>query len=493
MTFDLEVPKCALYIDGEWSSPDAREAVINPATEETIGEAPVGGMAEVEAALAAGRNAFDNGPWRRMKAVERQAHLQAFHDAIERRAERIRKLIIAEAGVPHWLAGGLQYAVPMAHAQFFIDQATREMVTSLPVEIFPSANGNKVLGGGVTVREPIGVCAAITPFNAPFMLNVGKVFPALATGNTVILKPSPYTPYSALILGEAAVEAKLPKGVLNIVTGGMDVGTALTSDKRVDIVSFTGSDTVGAAIQAQSAPTLKRLLLELGGKSALIVRADADLQAAASSAAVALTQNSGQGCAVTSRLLVHNSVRAAFAGLLVETLRAIKIGNPADPSVRMGPMIRESQRARAEYYVDLARQEGGAMLSGGRRPDEFDKGFYYEPTVFDNVQNHWRIAQEEIFGPVVVVIGYDTDEEAIAIANDSDFGLSGGIFSADVGQAYEIALQIRTGRIGINGGPGGMSTHAPFGGIKRSGYGREYGLEGLNEFTYLKAIGFKGG
>lgn len=493
MAFDIQTPACALYIDGEWHPSDDREAVINPATEETIGEAPVGAITEANAALDAARGAFDNGPWRHMKPAERQSHLQAFHDAIERRSDHIRQLITAEAGVPQWLASGLQYAVPMAHAQFFIDQATREIVTSLPVELFPTPNGNQILGAGVTVREPIGVCAAITPFNAPFMLNVGKVFPALATGNTVVLKPSPYTPYSALVLGEAAAEAKLPKGVLNIVTGRADVGSVLTTDKRVDLVSFTGSDAVGSAIQAQSAPTLKRLLLELGGKSALIVRADADLRAAAASATIALTQNSGQGCAVTSRVLVHNSIRAEFVRLLVEALEAVKIGNPADGSVRMGPMIRESQRARAEFYVELALQEGGKLLTGGGRPAGFDKGFYYSPTLFDEVQNDWRIAQEEVFGPVVVTIGFDTDEEAIAIANDSEFGLSGGIFSTDVGRAYEIALQIRTGRIGINGGPGGMSVHAPFGGIKRSGYGREYGIEGLNEFTYLKAIGFKGG
>jgi acyl-CoA reductase-like NAD-dependent aldehyde dehydrogenase len=280
--------------------------------------------------------------------------------------------------------------------------------------------------------------------------------------------------------------------VLNVVTGGIEAATLLTTDKRVDLISFTGSDKVGAMIQAQAAPTLKRCLMELGGKSALIVRPDANLMQAAMTGASYCT-HAGQGCALLTRHVVHNSVRAEYVAALKGMIGHLKIGNPADPSVTFGPLIREVARTRTESYVDIALSEGATLVTGGKRPAGLDKGYYYEPTLFDNVSNASRLAQEEVFGPICAVIGYDSDEEAIALANDSDFGLSGGIFSADVGRAFEMALQIRTGGVSINGGSGRMSSHAPFGGIKRSGYGREYGEEGLNEFTYVKTIGFHGG
>ena len=315
----------------------------------------------------------------------------------------------------------------------------------------------------------------------------------MAVGCTVVLKPSPYTPIEALILGEIADEVGLPKGVLNVVTGDLEAGTLLTTDKRVDLISFTGSDKVGAMIQAHAAPTLKRCLMELGGKSALIVRADADMMAAAQAALGGFITHCGQGCALTTRMLVHNSIRPQFVQMIAGMLGHVKVGNPADPSVNCGPLIREVARKRTEDYVQIALDEGAKLIAGGKRPDGFDKGFYYEPTLFDDVNNASRLAQEEVFGPIGAVIGFDSDEEAIAIANDSDFGLGGGIFSANVGLAYEMALQMRTGTVGINGGSGSMSSHAPFGGIKRSGYGREYGVDGLNEFTYAKSIAFKGG
>ena len=281
--------------------------------------------------------------------------------------------------------------------------------------------------------------------------------------------------------------------MLNIVTGGKDVGEMLTTDRRIDLISFTGSDLVGAAIQAQAAPTLKRIMLELGGKSALIVRPDANLQEAASSGLGGFIIHAGQGCALLTRHLVHNSVRAQYVEILGAMARGIKVGDPTDPSVQMGPLIREAQRKRTEDYVAIAVDEGARLVAGGKRPEGLKKGFFYEPTLFDDVRNDWRIAREEVFGPVGVVIGYDTDEEAIALANDSDFGLSGAVFSADVGRAFEIAREIRTGGVSINGGGGSMSSHAPFGGIKRSGYGREYGYEGLNEYTYIKSVSFHGG
>jgi len=485
--------KAALYIRGEWVATSQMEPVLNPATEEVLGHAPVGEAEHIHAAIASAREAFDKGPWPRLAPVARQAKLSAFLDAVQRRAPEIIALIVAEAGATQMLAQYLQYGIPMQHARHAVELAVRPAATPLPVETTPNAQGGLTLGGGVLVRDPAGVVAAITPYNFPFFLNLGKIIPAMAVGCTVVLKPSPYTPFEALILGEIAHEVGLPPGVLNIVTGGRDVGEILTTDKRVDLISFTGSDTVGSAIQAQSAPTLKRVLLELGGKSAMIVRPDADINLAAMSGLGGFTVHSGQGCALLTRHLVHNSIRRQYVDTIRGMAAHIKIGNPADASVTMGPLIREVARQRTESYVDIAKSQGATLISGGKRPANLDRGFFYEPTLFDNVENSHRIAREEVFGPIGVVIGYDTDEEAIALANDSDFGLSGAVFSANVGRAYEIALQLRTGGVLINGGGGRMSSHAPFGGIKRSGYGREYGMEGLNEFTNMKTISFRGG
>jgi len=483
----------SLYIDGEWAECDDHDAVLNPADESVLGEAPVGNAGHVDAAIGAAHDAFHRGPWPQMAARERQGVLTAFLDAIDRRSGEIIDLIVAEAGATLGLAQFLQFGIPMRHARTTLETMMRPAQTSLPIDLTPAADGTTVLGANVLSREPVGVVSAITPYNFPFFLNVGKIIPAMAVGCSVVLKPSPFTPFEALILGQIAEEVGLPRGVLNIVTGGADVGAALTTDKRVDLVSFTGSDTVGAAIQAQAAPTLKRVLLELGGKSALIVRADANIQEAAMAGVMGFTAHCGQGCALTTRHLVHNSVKAQYIEAVKAMVGGMKIGNPADPSVSVGPLIREQARARSENYVEIARSEGARLVLGGKRPEGFDKGFFFEPTLFDDVHNSHRIAQEEVFGPIGVVIGFDTDEEALEIANDSEFGLGGGIYSRDVGKAYEMALKMRVGGVAINGGCGTMSSNAPFGGIKRSGYGREYGVEGLNEFTYMKAIGFHGG
>ncbi len=483
----------SLYIDGEWVTTAGRDAVINPADESLIMMVPVGTAQMVSDAIGAARDAFDKGPWPRLSQAARMAKLTEFLDAIDRRKAGIIDLIVAEAGSTRGLADFLQYGIPMKHARHMIEISARPAITPLPVEVNPNMQGTLTLGANVMSREPMGVVAAITPYNFPFFLNIGKIIPAMAVGCTVVLKPSPYTPIEALILGEIADEVGLPKGVLNIVTGDIEAGTLLTTDKRVDLISFTGSDKVGSMIQAQAAPTLKRCLMELGGKSALIVRADANLMQAAQAGLGGFITHCGQGCALTTRHLVHNSVKAHYVEMLKGMIGHVKIGNPADPNVTYGPLIREVARKRTEDYVQIALDEGATLVAGGKRPAGFDKGFYYEPTLFTDVSNASRIAQEEVFGPIGAVIGYDSDEEAIAIANDSEFGLSGGIFSANVGLAYEMALQLRTGGVGINGGSGAMSSHAPFGGIKRSGYGREYGVDGLNEFTYIKSIAFHGG
>ena len=479
-----------IYVGGEWQQTDNREAVINPADETLLIEAPVGSAAQVEAAIAAARDAFDSGNWPLLPMRDRQAMMTRFLDAIDARKGEIIDMIVAEAGATRMLAEFLQYGIPMKHARRTVEVASRPALTPLPLELTPNAQGGKTLGTGVVSREPVGVVAAISPYNFPFFLNIGKVVPALLVGCTVVLKPSPYTPMQALILGEIADEVGLPKGVFSVVTGDIEAGRLLTSDPRVDLVHFTGSDKVGEMIQAQGAPTLKRIVMELGGKSALIVRADADIQQAAIAGLGGFTVHSGQGCALTTRHLVHNSVRPQFVAALKAMLSNVKIGNPTDPSVGFGPLIREVARQRTESYVAIARDEGATLISGGKRPVGFDKGFFFEPTLFDNVSNDSRLAQEEVFGPIGAVIGFDDDEQAIAMANASDFGLSGAIYSGDPGKAFEMALRIRTGGVSINGGAGTMQSDAPFGGIKRSGYGREYGEDGLNEFTYQKVISF---
>lgn len=480
-----------LYINGRWEAgSEGAEAIINPATEEVIGHAPVGGVAAAEAAIAAAREAFDQGPWPWLSMAERADYMRRMHAALVSRREQIAALIVAEVGCSQMVTQAMQVDMPLGHVLKAIDRSLVTEARQIPVEAVPNPmnpGGPMILGSGSIEREPVGVVSGITGYNFPFLLNLAKVFPALLAGNTLVLKPSPFTPYSALLFGEIAEEIGLPKGVLNIVTGGVEVGSLLSSDPRVDLVSFTGSEAVGIRIMTQAAATLKRVHLELGGKSALIVRADADIQAAAMGAIAGLMINAGQGCALLTRFVVHNSVREQF----VQCARAIagqfKVGDPSDPSVMMGPLIRESQRAKVEGLIASGLEQGATLVCGGGRPASQEKGFFVDITLFDDVTNDMTLAQEEIFGPVGVVIGFDTDEEAIAIANDSRFGLNGGVMTADAAVAYKMAKRIRAGSVYLNGG-GGTMPYAPIGGFKRSGIGREFGPDWLNEFTEEKSI-----
>jgi acyl-CoA reductase-like NAD-dependent aldehyde dehydrogenase len=482
----------SVYVGGEWIKASGEpEAVINPATEDVIGFAPVGGKAEVSDAIAAAREAFDRGPWPRMSPAERGAKLKELHAALMARRADVHRLLIEEVGS---VASGIgtQFDFPMMLAMDAVERGSKYRDIPLPPGTAPGPDGSKKLVGGVTRREPAGVVAAITPYNYPYLLNLVKLFPALIMGCTVVLKPSPFTPFCALIVAEAVAEVGFPKGVVNVVTGGKEVGEMLTTDKRVDLVTFTGSDAVGAAIAAQAAPTLKRLHLELGGKSPLIIRGDADLEQALGAGMMHLS-HCGQGCVLTTRHLVHNSIRKTYVERLAERHRAMKIGNPADTTVALGPLIREGARARTERYVDEGLKSGATLVTGGKRPAGFDKGYFYEPTLFDNVDNSSILAQEEVFGPIGVVIGFDTDAEAIDLANDSVYGLGASVYSADLGAAFDIACAIRTGQVGINGGGAapGSPYLGPFGGYKRSGIGREWGDEGLNAFTELKNVSFR--
>jgi aldehyde dehydrogenase (NAD+) len=314
-----------------------------------------------------------------------------------------------------------------------------------------------------------------------------KVGPALAAGNTVVVKPSPLTPYSTLLIAEAAQRADLPPGVINVVTGGADVGEQLISDPRVDVVSFTGSAVVGARIAGIASARLARVVLELGGKSALIVCADADLDVAAKAGAQSATFHAGQGCALTTRHLVARSVRDEYVERLTARIAAVRVGDPYDPQTGMGPLIRPSAVSRVDDYVAQARADGAQLAAGGSR-GAHERGFFYEPTVLTEVSNSWPVATDEIFGPVVVVIDYTDEEQAVALANDSPYGLAGHVVSADAAGAFAIACRLRTGSVDINGGPGYTNPDVPFGGYKRSGIGRENGEQGIDEYTQYKTI-----
>ncbi len=480
-----------IYIDGAWHAPGGgSDPVINPATEATFAHAPVANVDQVDTAIAAAREAFDNGPWPRMSMNERADVMADMARALRARQSQIAELIIAEVGCAQPITHGMQVDNPIRLLEAAIGHARRDEPERLPITITPNAfapDGPQAIGGTTVVREPFGVVSAITGYNFPFLLNLAKIGPALLAGCTMVLKPSPFTPFSALLFGEIAEEIGLPKGVLNIVTGGIEEGQLLCTDERVDMITFTGSETVGASIMAQAAPTLKKVHLELGGKSAMIVREDADVQRAAGMAAMMLSVNAGQGCAIPTRHLVHNSLRPAFAATVAAIAGQLKIGDPADPSVAMGPLIRESQRAKVEHYIKLGHDAGATLLCGGKRPDGLDKGYFTELTFFDDVTNDMQIAQDEIFGPVGCIIGFDTDEEAIRIANDSRYGLNGAVETADAAKGYEMALQIRAGSVALNGGTGMMSD-APIGGYKRSGIGREYGPHWIREYQHEKSV-----
>jgi aldehyde dehydrogenase (NAD+) len=475
-----------LYIDGSWTDSDGDSAltVLNPATEEVIGTVPEGTVGDVERAVAAARRAFDHGPWPAMSAGERAAAMLRFARGLERRAQDLIELNILEVGSIRSWAEFLQVGLPIAH---FRDMAERVM-GQFPFEKPMPPTLGATLAQGVVRREPRGVAALVSAYNAPTFLNLMKLAPALAAGCTVVLKPAPTTPLEAFLLGEIADEAGLPPGVLNIVTGDVAAGQALTSHPGVDVVSFTGSDSVGRLVYSQAAPTLKKVILELGGKSASIVLPDADLGRVAPSVAQNMTAQAGQGCSLLTRTLVHESRLDELVGLVKSALDTVKVGDPADPATTMGPLISAAQRAKVEGLIQAGRDEGAQIVYGGGRPAGLERGFFVEPTLFVNADNAMTIAQREFFGPVGVVIPFRDEEEAVRLANDSDFGLAGGVWAADPVHAYRLATRIRAGMVYINGGGAGSSPHTPFGGYKSSGLGVERGEYGLDEFLLSKSI-----
>ncbi len=496
-----------LYIDGEWTSSGAEGSlgVIDPATEDVIGSVPEGSTKTAVQAITAARKAFDTGPWPWMKPAQRAAALVKMAEILEGRAGELRELIVAETGSVGFLTDFVQAAgsIGMFRSNAAIVEHSFDWVENGP----PSGQAAGMAGSAV-FREPIGVVAAITPFNFPFMLNVVKVAPALAAGCTVVLKPHPWTPLDAMMIAEAAAEAGIPPGVLNVITGHAEVGDELTSNPMVDMVTFTGSTATGRHIMTSASATVKKLQLELGGKSAQIVLDDATEDFARTIGFGAVLTHCGQGCVLQTRLLLPEHLLDAYREGVAAASPAIKIGDPREADTVLGPLIREQQRERVEGYVASGLEQGAELLCGGKRPDGFDKGFFYEPTVFIGT-NDMRIAQEEIFGPVLTVVPYSgTDEDAVALANDSIYGLGGAVVSASTSRAFNVARQVRAGHVTANGrgappappslgngqGPGwgedmkGIGQAGAFGGYKQSGLGREWGHHGIEDFTEVKNI-----
>jgi len=482
------LPRTQLYIDGEWTNGTGSETitVVNPATEEPIAAVPQATTADVLRAVSAARTAFDEGPWPRMSPGERAAILVRMADILESRRSELVELNMIEAGSTRALAESLQVGITLEH---FRDMGERVLpTTSFERPMAPYVKDGVGLGAGVVLSEPAGVAALITAFNFPLFLNLFKAGPALAAGCTTVLRPSPYTPLEALLIGEIAEEAGLPKGVLNIVTGDVASAEALTRSPLVDVVSFTGSDAVGRKVYTQAADGLKRVVLELGGKSANLILDDADIDKALRFVIAGFTTHCGQACSLLTRTLVHESLHDELVGRLKAALDSVVVGDPADPATVMGPLIREAQRERVEELISAGQSEGAQIAFGGGRPANLNRGYFVEPTLFVNVDNSMRIARQEVFGPVGVVIPFRDESEAVKIANDSEYGLAGGVWSSDPARAYRVARQLRTGYIDINGGGPMLSPHGPFGGYKQSGIGREWGSDGLAEFLVQKTV-----
>jgi len=464
-----------LFIDGAWAAPRGRGTidVVNPATEEVIGRVPEGTADDIEAAVKAARAAFD--AWAARAPAERGALLQKIHEGLKARSEEIGKVIAGEVGMPVKLATRIQAGSPT-----YIFGMYARMAASFAFETRAE--------GSIVLREPVGVVGAITPWNYPLHQIAAKVAPALAAGCTVVLKPSEVAPLNAFILAEVAAAAGLPAGVLNIVTGyGAVAGEALARHPDVDMISFTGSTRAGKRVSELAAQTVKRVALELGGKSAAIVLDDADLAAAVKGTVNACYLNSGQTCSAHTRLLVPEAKYEDAARLAVEAAQGFSLGDPLVGAAKLGPLTSAAQRERVRGYIKKGIAEGAALLTGGAEPpDGLAKGFYVRPTVFGRVDPRSTIAQEEIFGPVLAIITYKDEDDAVRIANDTAYGLAGAVWSGSSARALAVAKRLRTGQVDINGAP--FNVMAPFGGYKQSGHGRELGREGLEEFLEYKAV-----
>jgi acyl-CoA reductase-like NAD-dependent aldehyde dehydrogenase len=478
-----------MFVDGQWAdaSNGATYGVPNPATEETVGTAPDATVVDMQRAIAAARRAFDDGPWPRSSHEDRARVLHRIADGLEKRKEEMRQILIAEAGATY-ITHPIQVDQPIELLRGYAERAiTFEFEEPLPVRIGQGPFGPQV-NSAIVNRQPAGVCALIPTWNFPMFVAAQKLGPALATGCTMVFKPSPWGPLINLFLAEVITEADLPPGVVNFVTGQSNaIAEALVSDPRIDKISFTGSVGTGKRILHAAAETMARVHLELGGKSVGIYLDTDNLDMMAPIACGPSMFHAGQGCAMATRVLVPKSVHDQFVEKMVGFVRGmVTVGDPADPSTFLGPVIREERRTKIEEYIAAGKKEGAVLATGGARPKDRPKGYFLEPTIFAAVPNDIRIAREEIFGPVVAVIPYADEDEAIRVANASTYGLGGAIYSRDTAKAIELAKRIRTGVVWINNG---INHHdGPFGGFKESGIGREGGRFGMEEYTEVQQI-----
>lgn len=473
------------YVAGDWVEGDDVLPVENPADESHVADVSVTPLAEVRRAIAAARRTFDDGVWADRPATQRARLVHAFLDHVESTRADLVATIVAEAGQPTRFAEMTQVAGGVALAR-----ATVDLYLSLPHEEPNPVPVDELVRGRVALsvrrHEPVGVVTAITPYNAALLMALQKIVPALVAGNSVIVRPSPLTPISSLVLGEAADAAGLPPGVLSVVVEGGAAGAELlTSDPAVDMVSFTGSTAVGRQILAQAAPTVKHVALELGGKSAQVYLPDA-VERAAVGAAMVVAMTAGQACVAATRMLVPEDRKDEVVDAVSAAYSAITVGAPDDPATTMGPVISAAQRERCERYVALAEEHGGKVVFGGGRPARLERGYWFEPTVLDLPDNANPAAQDEIFGPVIGILGYRDLDDAVRIANDSTYGLSAQVYGADVGAATALARRLRTGAVNVNTGV--FSAYAPGGGYKQSGLGRERGVEGIRAFQEVKHL-----
>ena len=465
--------KDAFYIGGTWVAVPGRDpiAVINPETEERVGSVPAGAVEDVDAAVAAARAAFAS--WAATPAADRAALLAATADALELRKDEIARLISTEMGTPFGFSQAVQVGNPIVVLRSYVD-------------LLETYSFEEQVKNSLVVREPIGVVAAITPWNYPLHQVVAKVAAALAAGCTIVLKPSEVAPLSAFVLAEVFADVGLPAGVFNLVTGfGPVVGEALAAHLDVDMVSFTGSTAAGKRVTEVAAATVKRVSLELGGKSAFVVLDDADFDKAVKVGLANCFMNAGQTCTAWTRMLVPAARQAEVVELLKAGTAKYTVGGPFEEGTRIGPLANANQLKRVRSYIEQAIEEGATLVAGGAEPVR-DSGYFVAPTVFADVRPGSVLGQEEVFGPVLAVIPYASEDEAIEIANGTPYGLSGGVFSADQDRALAVARQLRTGMVDVNGGR--FNPLAPFGGYKQSGNGRELGAYGLEEFLEVKSL-----
>jgi aldehyde dehydrogenase (NAD+) len=469
------------FIGGRWqpSATADRVEVVSPASLDVVGRLPRATKDDADRAVGAARSAFDTGPWPWLPAGERLRVLEALADAIEARTDQFADVLCAEQGLPRrgLPAGQISKAVSML-------RASADLGGSYPWTSTRPGSGRRTLR---VRRAPVGVVVAIVPWNAPLFVAAMKLGPALAAGNTVVLKPPPETPLHTYLLAEAAIEAGVPDGVLSILPAGADVSELLVRDPRVDKVSFTGSTAVGRQVGAICGANLTRCTLELGGKSAAVVLDDFELtEKSARLLVTGAMVNAGQVCAAQTRILVPAARHDEIVGALSEATRALRVGDPVSAETDIGPLISGRQRDRVEGYIRLGVEEGARLVTGGSRP-AIEPGWYVQPTLFADVDNAMTIAREEIFGPVATVIPYQDEAEAVAVANDSEYGLAGAVWTADVDHGEAVAARIRTGSVSVNS-PGPLDAYGPFGGFKNSGYGREGGTEALDDYTEPQTI-----